>query len=191
MYHKHSSRIWLAALGGLLALAALAVAWSAVIAYAQEQQEVIQSQPGAGEPTPQREHQGDTQAPAISFIDSPSSTCYRSSHLSDACYIEWSQLSVSASSSNYIISMTVTIDGRLRAYYSGFFQASMLVPPEMHTPGLQVSCGTVGVSGIPGMGSQYNFTIRARETGGLSAANYGAITCPAATYIQFLPITSK
>jgi hypothetical protein len=62
----------------------------------------------------------DIEAPAISsFSNSP--TYYRQAAGSGVCYIEWSYLYTSASSGSYIISMSVTIDDRLRAYHAGFF----------------------------------------------------------------------
>ncbi len=183
-------------IGGMVSLlgaAVLLVMVFATMAGAQAPQQQAEVQPGSGEtPPPQRERQADPNAPAISFIDSPTATCYHPvGETSDACYIEWSYMQVSASTSQYIISMTVQIDGRMRAYYGGFFQASMYVPPDIHTPGFRVSCGTPGSNPIPGLGKSYNYTLRARETGGLNAANYGTVTCPAGPWKIFLPISVR
>ncbi len=180
-------RLWIALLAVLLSLAGLTVFWRGVIVSAQRQANEVDYQPAAGEPTPQRERQGGPDAPEISFIDSPAPTCYQSVAGAETCYIEWEYLQVNAASPQYIVSMTVSIAGRLRAYYGGFFQTSMFVPAKMQKPGFQVVCGPPGASGIPGLGFQYNYEIRARETGGLKAANYGAVTCPAGIYKSFLP----
>ncbi len=136
-----------------------------------------------------REIQSDIDSPTISFIDSPAATCYRASV--GTCYIEWSYLSVSASASQYIISMTVSIDNRLRAYHSGFFQTAMYIPGDMYAPGFKVACGQRGASGIPELGYSYNYVIRAAETGGLKAANYGTVTCPADKGVVFLPFVTR
>ncbi len=128
------------------------------------------------------------EGPVISFIDSQTAQCYLPVRNTDRCYIQWNYLSVSASSSQYIISMTVTIDNRKRAYYSGFFQTSMFVPNGMHSPGFLVSCGLEGAGGLPDLGNSYAWAIRARETGGLTAANYGSVTCPADVPSVYLPI---
>ena len=48
-------------------------------------------------------------APLISFIDSPTSTCYQPDPSQDACYIKWYYMSINASP-NYVISMTATIN---------------------------------------------------------------------------------
>lgn len=120
-----------------------------------------------------------TDAADISFIDSPTAQCYREAPSSDRCFISWDYLQVSAAAGQYIISMTVSIDNKLRGYSSGFFQTSMFVPSEMYAPGFLVACGLPGAGGNPNLGKTYAYTLQARETGGLSSANYGSVTCPA------------
>ena len=117
--------------------------------------------------------------PSISFIDSPAATCYGPLAEVNACYINWPYLQVSATSPNYMNRMTLTIDGRVRAVYTGFFQASMFVPSGMHAEGFKVACGIAGASGDPDSGRHYAYAIDAVETGGLSSANYGTVICPA------------
>jgi hypothetical protein len=134
-----------------------------------------------------REASSDVESPDISFINSPSATCHRPVAGTAACYIEWSYLSVSAGSGAYVISMTVTIDNQLRAYHAGFFQSSMYIPGEMTAPGYRVSCGAPGSGVIASMGESYSYTIRARDTSGLTAANYGSVTCPADIVKVYLP----
>jgi hypothetical protein len=117
--------------------------------------------------------------PDIGFIDSSNATCYRAAPSTNRCYIGWEPLYVAADTSQYIISMTVSIDNRVRGYFSGFFQNYMYIPFEQLAPGYLVDCGLPGSGGNPSMGKTYPYTIRARETGGLSSANYGSVTCPA------------
>ena len=105
----------------------------------------------------------------------------------NTCYITWHHLSGTASDSQYVVSMTISIDNRLRAYHAGFFQTSMYVPGDMYGPGFQVTCGPQGAAG---MGSTYAYTLRARETGGLSAANYGSVTCPGVNLV-YLPAVRR
>jgi hypothetical protein len=125
--------------------------------------------------------------PAISFIDSPSATCYQPDTSRNTCYIEWNYLYVTASSSQYIISMTVSIDNRVVAYHSGFFQTSMYIPDDMVGHGFKVACGPRNANGL---GKSYAYTLRARETGGLSAANYGSVTCPG-VYLLYAPLIRR
>ena len=136
-----------------------------------------------------REIRADTQIeqPTISFIDSPSATCYQPDSSRNMCYIEWSYLYVTASASQYIISMTVSIDNHIVAYHSGFFQTAMYIPDEMVGHGFKVACGPRNASGL---GKTHTYTLRARETGGLGAANYGSVTCPG-VYLVNLPLVRR
>jgi hypothetical protein len=118
-------------------------------------------------------------SPAISFIDSSTPTCARPAAGTNVCYVDWSYMSVIATPGQYMISMTVMINDRLRAYHQGFFQNAIYVPSDLMGMGFRVPCGTPGASGIPNMGNTYAYVIRAMETGGLKAANYGSVTCPA------------
>jgi len=170
------SRKLIPGLLGLLALSALTVLWLSVVLRASA------APPGPDDPgsmPPQRERQGEPEAPLISFIDSPTAQCYQPEPHKDTCYIQWYYLNVTATSPQYIISMTVSIDNRKRAYYGGFFQTSMYVPQEMSSPGFRVACGPPGASGVPDWGASHTYVIRAKETGGLKAANYGSVYCPA------------
>lgn len=127
---------------------------------------------------------------AISFIDSPSPTCYRPDAGTNACFIEWSYLSAIASSGAYLLTMTVSIDDRMRAYHSGFFQDEMFIPAGMTAPGYRVACGPPGRS-PGGMGNSYGFVIRARESTGLGASNHGTVTCPGDVPRLYLPLVRR
>jgi hypothetical protein len=181
------SRKWLSLAMVVLVVTALAVTANTLVARADKGP--TPSVIAEGTAQTRREIQSDIESPAISFIDSPAATCYRASV--GTCYIEWSYLSVSASASQYIISMTVSIDNRIRAYHSGFFQTSMYIPGDMFKPGFKVACGQRGASGVPELGYSYNYVIRAAETGGLKAANYGTVTCPADKGTIFLPFVMR
>jgi hypothetical protein len=118
------------------------------------------------------------QQPDIGFIDSPSATCYQPDHTQNSCYINWYYLSVDASP-NYMITMTATLnDFGPVAHTQGFFQTSMYVPYNMLGQGFKVPCGSPGAGGNPGLGNAYAYTIRARDSAGLSSANYGTVYCP-------------
>ena len=118
------------------------------------------------------------QQPAISFIDSPTATCYQPDPAMDDCYINWYYMSVSASP-NYMITMTITLnDVGPVAYMQGFFQTSMYAPYNMFGRGFKVACGAPGAGGNPQLGNAYAYTIRARDSAGLGSANYGTAYCP-------------
>jgi hypothetical protein len=170
----------------VIVVLAVLVSWSSLAAHAS----AIASEaavPGQL-PEPRQEQQGDPLAPMISFIQSPSAVCYRAETPTDACYINWAYLSVSATSPQYVISMTVAIDGRLVASHSGFFQSSMYVPAGFYGGGFRVSCGAPETAGIAGLGGTHTYVIRARETGGLKSANYGSVTCPAGLHHVYVPV---
>jgi hypothetical protein len=184
------SRKWLGALVGSLALTGVL---GTLVANGTpgSQAAPLATATFASSDLPRREVSGEVESPAISFIDSPSPTCYRPVAGTGACYIQWNYLYVTADTSSYIISMTVMIDGRLRAYHSGFFQTSMFVPGQMYGPGFKVTCGFQGAGGISELGNTYNYTIRARETSGNAAANYGSVTCPPDVVNDFMPLILK
>jgi hypothetical protein len=125
--------------------------------------------------------------PTISFIDSPSATCYQPDPSQNTCYIQWNYLYVTASTSQYIISMSVSLNNRLVAYHSGFFQTSMYIPSDMFGRGFKVACGPHDASGL---GNSYPYTLRALETGGLGATNFGSVTCPG-VYLAYLPLIKR
>ncbi len=117
-------------------------------------------------------------APQIGFIDSPTTVCYQPDPAVDVCWINWYYLSVDANP-NYMICMEATINviGKV-ARYQGFFQTSMYAPYNMHDRGFRVACGAAGAGGDPNRGNAYAWTIRARDSANLAAANYGTVLCP-------------
>jgi hypothetical protein len=175
----------------LLALALLGFWWGmvgrvgAATALAAPKEQAAPTSQAPPDGVARQDRSADPSAPAISSITSPSAQCYRPEQHTDVCYIQWNSLEVSATSPEYIISMTVTIDNRIRAYYSGFFQTSMYVPQELYSPGFRVACGPPGASGEPNLGNSYSWIVRARETGGFTSTNYGTVTCPA----DVVPVT--
>jgi hypothetical protein len=173
-------------LAAILALIPLVISWGLTTA----QSPTVDP---AGEPYRERSSEsGDEREPDISFIDSPSATCFRPQQNSNTCYVNWNYMYVTASSTQYVISMTLQIDGQNRAYYSGFFQSSMYIPSSMHADGFEVACGPEEEAGFPGFGSAHTYTIRARETGGLKAANYGTVICPPMDIRPvFFPVVQK
>lgn len=122
---------------------------------------------------------GEPKQPNISYIDSPSATCYQPDPGRDVCKLTWYYLSVSASP-NYMITMTLSLNNNGPvAHTQGFFQTSMYIPYNMLGEGVQVACGPLGAGGNPQLGNAYGYTIRARDSAGLSSANYGTAYCPA------------
>lgn len=117
----------------------------------------------------------------ISFIDSPTVTCYQPDPSEDVCYFNWHHIFVDAAPAGYIINLTITLtgEGRIVGHYRGFFQPSMLIPHTMHGRGFKVPCGPLGASGNPDLGNSYGYRIEAEDSDGATSANIGSIGCPA------------
>jgi hypothetical protein len=185
-------RIWLILAAALLAIGGLAAVWSVIGVSAGKQPAALALQDTPAAPdAPHRQIDGDANAPTISFIDNPAPTCYVENPGTGTCYINWSYLYVAAGSSQYMISMTVSLDDRVRAYTSGFFQTTMYVPGSMFGKGFRVACGVPGDGPSPNLGRTYSYTVRARETGGLGSTNYGSVTCPAGKEPLYLPFVIR
>ncbi len=146
----------------------------------------------AAEPPPpdrQRTVAGGQEAtlPAISFIDSPTATCYQSQV--GECFINWGSLFVNASPS-YMIYFTVTIDNRVRALYSGFFQTSLTILPAMHGAGFKVPCGGQSEAVSPPTGRLHTWQAAAQASDGGRSVNNGSVICPP-TLTAYLPLVLR
>lgn len=128
-------------------------------------------------------------SPNISFIDSPTASCILPRANTGVCLMTWYYMYAEAAP-NYIITMTVGIDDIPRARYNGFFQTNMLVPSEFLV--FRVPCGALGSGGNPNLGANHSYVLRARDSAGLGAANYGSVTCPADEPARtFLPLLTR
>jgi len=173
----------------LTLLAGLLLAWGVVqAAPALKGSPGIEAASTIATPTP-LPNQPALVSPDISFIDSPTASCILPRTNTGTCYITWSYLYVDANP-DYIITMSVGIDGKALGRYTGFFQTSMYVPPELLV--FRVPCGAPGSGGNPNLGANHSYAIRARDSSGLSAANNGSVTCPADEPARiYLPILRR
>jgi hypothetical protein len=177
----------------LLTLLALSAVWGTLLAQgalADPSAPAAATSP-AGAISPGQETGGIIESPAAFLLDSPGPSCYRLAAGTGACTIVWNDLYVTADSGQFIISMTLSIDDRVRAYHSGFFQNYMYIPANMYDRGFKVICGAPGSGGAADMGKVYNYTLRTRQTGGSAIINSGAVTCPADVVRVFLPLSQK
>ena len=121
----------------------------------------------------------DGAAPLISFIDSPSPTCYQPNPGRDECYLTWYYMYVDAAPASYMLTMTLTLnDFGPVAHTHGFFQSTMYVPYNMLGDGFKVTCGLAGAGGNPTLGNAYGYSIRARDSNGARSSNFGTVYCP-------------
>jgi hypothetical protein len=121
-----------------------------------------------------------TQPQALGFIATESPHCIQLDPAVDACYINFQFNGVS--SDQYVTEFTVAVNGLIAMRAYGFFQGAFSLPRNsLGDLGLRVACGRTGASGDadPLVGLRHPFTIRAKDSAGQNAANYGAIGCPA------------
>jgi hypothetical protein len=142
-------------------------------------------------PAPVRDALPRTIAASASALSNPDAVCYRPAAATADCFVTWSSISTSAPASQYVISMTVEIGGRLRAYHTGFFQNSMYIPPEMTDSGYKVTCGAPGSGGMAEFGRVYSYTVRARYTDSSISMNTGSVLCPADIVPAWLPLVRR
>jgi hypothetical protein len=143
-----------------------------------------------GSPTPERPVRmppPPARSPELNYQFPPSPTCYNPVRGTGACYIRWDYFYYEAASSQYILTMTITIDDKIRAYHSGFFQTYLYINDRYYGKGFEVSCGRQGAAGEPGMGAEYGYIFQARETGGVSSYDAGKVLCPADEAHVYLP----
>ena len=170
-----------------LVLTGVLLAWGALLA-AGEARAAPASTAAAATPT-QLPNKPAVESPNISFIDSPSASCVLPERHTGKCYLSWSYLYATADP-NYMISMTVEIDGRMRGRYNGFFQTNMYVPAEMLV--FRVACGAPGSGGNPKLGMSHSYILRGRDSANLGSANYGSVNCPAdEPYRVFVPLQRR
>lgn len=126
-------------------------------------------------------------SPNIGFIDSPSAICFQPDPSQDVCQVNWYYLSVDATP-NYVVSMWVLLGTKVIMKQTGFFQTSAYIPGANLGLGFKVQCGppvddTSYCSGPPctplKVGNTYSYTVRAKDSANLTAANYGSFSCPA------------
>jgi hypothetical protein len=124
----------------------------------------------------------ETSFPTIGFIESPDAYCYKPDLRRDECYITWGDIFVDAAPAGYMIDLNIIIDGRLVARNHGFFQNTMNIPTGMHGNGFKVKCGKPvdhdDDPETPELGNRYEYSIRARDSSGVKASNFGSVYCP-------------
>lgn len=131
-------------------------------------------------------------SPDISNLVTLTPNCYKTHLRSDTCYVSWYRMTVQTTAPARMRSLTITIDGKLRANFQGFFQSSFTLVQGIFNPGFQVSCGSEGSGGVAGMGRTYNYTIYAVDSNSSSISNTGNVVCPANNLLRtYLPVIKK
>ena len=116
--------------------------------------------------------------------------CVQDSETAGACLINlrYFYASTSDSSFNHI---EIAINGKVRAYMTGFFENSAYLTYAMLGNGLKVACGGKNASGIPDMGRQYAVTLSGFATGSSPVVDVANVTCPYYQGTTYLPLLRK
>ncbi len=116
--------------------------------------------------------------------------CVQTALKSGTCLIKlrYAQASTTDMSFSHI---EVSINGKVRAYVSGFFENSAYLDTSMLGGGLQVACGRQNVSGIPDMGQEYTVGLTAFATDSSSLVDTANVICPYYEGKVYLPIIRK
>lgn len=123
-------------------------------------------------------------------IDSFSPTCFNAIPGSGVCYINWQSVNLDVAPS-YLVTMTFSIDNRLRANLQGFFQSGISLNSQVFQPGFRVTCGFPKSDSPSALGNTYAYAIRARDSSGANYNNSGQITCPADVVRLSLPLITR
>ncbi len=87
--------------------------------------------------------------------------------------------------------LEVLMNGKLRIYMGGFFEASADLTHSMVPGGLSVACGRPNDGGLANYGRSYLLTANAYMGDGTSASSSTTVFCPAYDGKTFLPLIEK
>jgi hypothetical protein len=129
-------------------------------------------------------------APTVTTLTVNNPTCAQLQVATNACVIKIR--SISASSTDPLFShVEISVNGKLRAHLSAFFEQNIYLISAMLAEGLQVSCGLPGASGDAAFGNQYSVGISAHITGSPPIVDVANVTCPYYVSKSFLPLTNR
>ena len=116
--------------------------------------------------------------------------CIQDVETAGTCWINlrYFYASTSDSSFNHI---EIAINGKVRAYMTGFFENSAYLNDAMLGNGLKVACGGKNASGIPNMGLQYAVSLTGFATGSSPVVDVANVNCPYFQGTTYLPLLRK
>jgi len=134
----------------------------------------------------------DVEMPETSDMDSMTPHCHKLQPRTDICYINWYDIAVQVDDPISITSITIKIDGKMRANYQGFFQSNAYISNKSNGLGFQVSCGYEGADGYAGLGYRHTYAISYVNSLGNGELHTGYVHCPANNLLPvYLPLLSK
>ncbi|MBN1373301.1 MAG: hypothetical protein JW987_15295 [Anaerolineaceae bacterium] len=119
----------------------------------------------------------------VGFIGTSNPYCYQPDPARDECYINirYMQATDNGTTSPYLYTLEVRLDGKLRYQSSVFFENSIYYNYDMIPDGLKVTCGSPnqGGAGVD-FGKVYSLAIQAKSGDGTNmGGNYAGVRCPA------------
>jgi hypothetical protein len=129
-------------------------------------------------------------SPASISLTLSNPTCRQEKSNTGTCYINLRSLSASSDDPTFS-HVEISIDGKVRAYYSAFFEASINANFDMMGPGLRVTCGLPNAGGDPKNGNIYPVVVTVFLGDVPSLTNTANVTCPYFVSTSLLPLVSK
>lgn len=117
-------------------------------------------------------------------------TCTQAKDIAGTCYLNLRYLNASSSDPTFS-HVEISVDGKVRAFYSTFFESSVYVGNAMQGKGLQVKCGLPNASGDPLYGQQYQVVITAFLADVPSVTDTANVNCPYFLGKNLLPVVTK
>jgi hypothetical protein len=128
--------------------------------------------------------------PTATTLTVSNPTCTQPVVTSGACTINIRSIYVS-STDPLFSHVEISINGKLRAYLSSFFEQSIYLNSAMLGEGLRVTCGLPGAAGDPTFGNQYQVGIAAYVTGSSPIVDTAVVSCPSFVSKSYLPLVSR
>jgi hypothetical protein len=117
-------------------------------------------------------------------------TCHQVKSNTGTCYINLRTLSATSDDPTFT-HVEIAIDGKVRAYYSAFFEESVYASYAMLGNGLEVTCGLPNAGGDPKSGNIYPVDIIAYLADVPALTDTANVTCPYFVSTNLLPLVSK
>ena len=117
-------------------------------------------------------------------------TCQQAKSNTGSCYINLRTLSASSDDPTFG-HVEISIDGKVRAYYSAFFEDSINTEYAMLGPGLQVTCGLPNAGGDPQNGNIYPVVVTVFLADVPALTDTANVTCPAYVSTNLLPLVRR
>ena len=117
-------------------------------------------------------------------------TCRQAKTSSGTCVINLRSLNANSDDPTFS-HVEISINGKVRAYYSAFFESSVNANNAMLGNGLQVPCGLPNAGGDPNSGYIYHVVVSAYLAGGPAIIDSANVTCPYIASTNLLPFIRK